>query len=53
MGKVWERPDNVDAVGSGLSLADRFCLALGQHLAATASPADTSWGNLGTIRQIR
>jgi ribonuclease VapC len=39
--------------GSGLSLADRLCLALGQRLEATVWTADTAWGSSATIRQIR
>ena len=39
--------------GSGLSLADRLCLALGQRLDAVVWTADRSWGSSQTIRQIR
>jgi ribonuclease VapC len=39
--------------GSGLSLADRLCLALGRRLNATVWTADAGWGNGETIRQIR
>jgi len=39
--------------GSGLSLADRLCLALGQRLDAAVWTADSSWGSSDTIRQIR
>lgn len=39
--------------GSGLSLADRFCLALTSRLDAHALTADTAWGNSDRIRQIR
>ncbi|MEE6282485.1 type II toxin-antitoxin system VapC family toxin [Georgenia sp. MJ170] len=39
--------------GSGLSLADRFCLALGHRLAATIWTADAAWGHSDTIRQVR
>ncbi len=39
--------------GTGLSLADRLCLALGQRLDAIVWTADTSWGSNETIRQIR
>jgi ribonuclease VapC len=41
------------APGSGLSLADRLCLALGQRMDATVWTADSNWGNSETIRQIR
>ena len=41
------------APGSGLSLADRLCLALGRRLDAIVCTADTSWENSETIRQIR
>jgi PIN domain nuclease of toxin-antitoxin system len=39
--------------GSGLSLGDRLCLALGDRLDATVWTADTAWGHTGRIRQIR
>ena len=39
--------------GSGLSLAERFCLALGDRLDATIWTADTAWGASGRIRQVR
>jgi len=39
--------------GSGLSLADRFCLALGDRLNAMIWTADTAWGNTDRIRQVR
>jgi PIN domain nuclease of toxin-antitoxin system len=39
--------------GSGLSLADRLCLALGDRLAATVWTADTHWVGDGHVRQIR
>ena len=39
--------------GSGLSLADRLCLALGARLHATILTADQAWGTSGRIRQIR
>lgn len=39
--------------GSGLSLADRFCLALAQRLDAVAWTADTAWGEDDRIRQVR
>jgi PIN domain nuclease of toxin-antitoxin system len=39
--------------GEGLSLADRFCLALGQRLGLPALTADTAWGNSDSVRQIR
>lgn len=39
--------------GEGLSLADRLCLALGDHLEATVFTADQSWGRSGRIVQIR
>lgn len=41
------------ASGSGLSLADRLCLALGRRLDAVVWTADGSWGSSQTIRQIR
>jgi ribonuclease VapC len=39
--------------GSGLSLADRLCLALGRRLEAVVWTADSNWGSSDTIRQIR
>ena len=41
------------ARGSGMSLADRLCLALGLRFGATVWTADNSWGTSKTIRQIR
>ncbi|GAA3824038.1 type II toxin-antitoxin system VapC family toxin [Cellulomonas soli] len=43
---LWQR-------GSGLSLADRFCLALASRLDAVALTADTAWGISERVRQIR
>lgn len=43
---LWQR-------GSGLSLADRFCLALAGRLDAVALTADTAWGTSQRVRQIR
>ncbi len=39
--------------GSGLSLADRLCLATGRRLEATVWTADTAWGDLPGVRQVR
>lgn len=39
--------------GSGLSLADRLCLALGDRLAATVWTADRGWGRRRGVRHIR
>lgn len=39
--------------GSGLSLADRFCLALADRLDAVAYTTDTAWGSTDRVRQIR
>jgi ribonuclease VapC len=41
------------ARGTGLSLGDRFCLALGDRLSADVLTADTAWGTDGRVRQIR
>lgn len=41
------------ARGSGLSLGDRLCLALGRRLDATVWTADSAWGTSEAIRQIR
>jgi ribonuclease VapC len=39
--------------GSGLSLADRLCLALGARLDATTWTADATWGVRAGVSQIR
>lgn len=39
--------------GAGLSLADRFCLALAARLGATVWTVDTAWGESDDVRQIR
>ena len=39
--------------GSGLSLADRFCLALAARLDAVALTADSAWGASDRVRQLR
>ena len=39
--------------GSGLSLADRFCLALAQRSDSVAWTADTAWGEGEGMRQVR
>ena len=44
--QLWRR-------GTGLSLGDRLCLALGERLGATVWTADRSWGSSASIRQIR
>lgn len=44
--ELWQR-------GSGLSLADRFCLALGERLGTTVWTADTAWGTSDRVRQVR
>lgn len=38
---------------SGLSLADRICLATGRRLAAVVWTADRAWGESELVRQIR
>ena len=38
---------------SGVSLADRLCLALGDRLEAIVWTADTHWGSDGMVRQVR
>lgn len=48
-----ERAAQLWRSGAGLSLADRFCLALGERLAATVWTADTAWGSSDVVRQIR
>ncbi len=39
--------------GSGLSLADRLCLALAHRTAATVWTADDRWGGDPPVRQVR
>jgi len=39
--------------GSGLSLADRLCLATGRRLDATVWTADAAWGTAKPVRQVR
>ena len=48
-----ERAATLWTLGSGLSLADRLCLATGQRLGAHVWTADRSWGSSPTIHQIR
>jgi PIN domain nuclease of toxin-antitoxin system len=38
---------------SGLSLADRLCLATARRLSATVWTADIAWGTAKPVRQIR
>lgn len=45
-GHLWRR-------GSGLSLADRLCLALRERRSATAWTADAAWGESAQVRQVR
>ncbi len=44
--ELWHR-------GSGLSLADRLCLATAERLGATVWTADTAWGSSEHVRQVR
>jgi len=39
--------------GAGLSLADRVCLAVAEHLGVEAWTADAAWGDGDGVRQIR
>jgi ribonuclease VapC len=39
--------------GTGLSLADRLCLATARRLSATVWTADIAWGTTKPVRQIR
>jgi PIN domain nuclease of toxin-antitoxin system len=39
--------------GSGLSSADRLCLATSQRLGATVWTSDSAWGESEAVRQIR
>ena len=44
--ELWRR-------GSGLSLADRICLAAGERLSATVWTADRAWPRSPAVRQVR
>jgi len=44
--RLWQR-------GTGLSLADRLCLATAERLSATVWTADRAWGESAGIRQVR
>ena len=48
-----ERAAETWRAGSGLSLADRLCLALGERKDAVVWTADRQWGSDGRVRQIR
>lgn len=48
-----ERAATLWVRGSGLSLGDRFCLALGERLDVPVLTADTAWGSSERVRQIR
>ena len=48
-----ERAAELWMAGSGLSLGDRLCLALGERLSATVLTADRAWGEQEGVRQIR
>jgi len=44
--RMWKRR-------TGLSIADRLCLATGERLDATVWTADAAWGVSDNVRQIR
>lgn len=48
-----ERAAHLWRAGSGLSLADRLCIATAERLAATVWTADAEWGTGNNIRQVR
>lgn len=48
-----ERAAHLWRRGSGLSLADRLCLALRERRSATAWTADAAWGESAEVRQVR
>lgn len=48
-----ERAAELWRAGSGLSLADRLCLATGERLDAQIWTADAAWGAGDRVRQVR
>lgn len=48
-----ERAAELWRAGSGLSLADRFCLVLAHRLGAVVLTADKQWGGETPVVQIR
>jgi len=48
-----ERAAELWSPGSGLSLADRMCLALADRMGAPALTADTAWVGMPGVRHIR
>ena len=48
-----ERAARLWRPGSGLSLADRMCLATAARLEAIVWTADAAWGTADPVRQIR
>ena len=48
-----ERAATLWRLGSGMSLADRICLATGHRLGATVWTADKAWGRRPPIHQVR
>ena len=48
-----ERAAETWRTSTGLSLADRLCLALGERKDAVVWTADRQWGSDGRVRQIR
>jgi ribonuclease VapC len=48
-----ERAAELWSPGSGLSLADRLCLATGDRLDALVWTADSEWAQTDRIRQVR
>jgi len=48
-----ERGARLWRASSGLSLADRLCLATGERLGASVWTADSAWGSTEAIHQIR
>lgn len=48
-----ERAARLWRSGSGLSLADRICLATAHRLDAVVWTADRTWGDAAPVRQVR
>jgi PIN domain nuclease of toxin-antitoxin system len=48
-----ERAAELWSAGTGLSLADRMCLALADRVDGVALTADTAWAGMARVHQVR